>query len=86
MPIIDCHVHLNYYPDIGNNRSVERMKKLLEAMSDNGVNYSLILSSYKSDKYRPSAAEIIEITKKHENNLGVVAGFTIMIIQLLVNQ
>jgi uncharacterized protein len=77
MPIIDCHVHLNYYPDIGHNRSVERMKKLLEVMSDNGVNYSLILSSYKSDKDRPSAAEIIEITKKHENNLGVVAGFTI---------
>lgn len=77
MSIIDCHVHLNCYPDIGHNRPVERLEKLLEAMNRNGINYSLILSSYKSDEHRPSAAEIIEITKKHENNLGVVAGFTI---------
>ena len=77
MSIIDCHVHLNCYPEIGHNRPLERVKKLLEAMNKNGINYSLILSSYKSDEHRPSAAEIIEITKKYENNLGVVAGFSI---------
>jgi predicted TIM-barrel fold metal-dependent hydrolase len=46
-------------------------------MHDNGIDYSIVLSSYKVDVNRPSTAQIIDVTKKFENQLGVVAGFTI---------
>ncbi|HEY6885382.1 MAG TPA: amidohydrolase family protein [Nitrososphaeraceae archaeon] len=83
MPIIDCHVHLNYYPDTDTNKTKhfvcleDRLKVLLESMDYNDVDYSLILSSYRVDEYRPSTAQIIEMTKKYENRFGVIAGFTI---------
>jgi uncharacterized protein len=84
MPIIDCHVHLNYYyrdTDMNNTKHFfcleDRLKVLLESMDYNDIDYSLILSSYRVDEYRPSTAQIIEMTKKYENRVGVIAGFSI---------
>ena len=75
--IIDCHVHLNQYEYSKNNLSLqERLKALLDVMASNNINYSIILSSYKVDVHRPSTAQILELTKKHECLL-VVAGFSI---------
>src|SRR5215210_163879 len=45
-------------------------------MSTNNIDYSIILSSYKVNVDRPSTAQILDITKKHDN-LGVVAGLSI---------
>jgi uncharacterized protein len=81
-PIIDCHVHANQCERInktGKFVSLEkRFNALLESMDNNGVDYSIILSSYKVDENRPSVSKIIDTVKKYDNNkLGVVAGFTI---------
>lgn len=83
MPIIDCHVHTNHYDGINNTRRFvsleERLKALLESMENNSIDYSIILSSYKVDRNRPSVSQIIASMKNYDNKnkLGVVAGFTI---------
>ena len=83
IPLIDCHVHLNNYSSQISKTdkkflSLEwRLNSLIDSMHENGIDYSIILSSYKVDVNRPSTSEIIDITKKYDNKLGVVAGFTI---------
>ena len=83
MPIIDCHVHVNHYDGINKTRRFvsleERLKGLLGSMDNNNIDYSIILSSYKVDRNRPSVSQIIDGIKKYnyKNKLGVVAGFTI---------
>src|ERR687891_112588 len=83
MPIIDCHVHTNHYDGINKTRRFvslgERLKALLESMENNNIDYSIILSSYKVDRNRPSVSQIIASMKNYDNKnkLGVVAGFTI---------
>ena len=82
MPVIDCHVHLNSYDQINKTGKrflslEERLSSLIESLHNNGIDYSLILSSYKVDVDRPSTSKIIDITRKYDNKLGVVAGFTI---------
>ena len=83
MPIIDCHVHANHYDGINKTRRFvsleERLKGLLGSMDNNNIDYSIILSSYKVDRNRPSVSQIIDRIKKYnyKNKLGVVAGFTI---------
>ena len=75
--IIDCHTHLNQYAYLKDIPSLEgRLKKLLVTMASHNVDYSLVLSSYFVDEQRPSTAQLIEATKRHEN-LGIVAGFSI---------
>lgn len=75
--IIDCHTHLNRYATIENILLLEdRVEKLLLEMSNHGVDYSLVLSSYKVNPERPSTRQLIEATKKHDN-IGLVAGFSI---------
>jgi uncharacterized protein len=82
MPIIDCHVHLNNY-DRNNGiekKSLsleERLNSLVQSMHNHSIEYSIILSSYKIDPDRPSTSKIIDVIRKYENRLGVVAGFTI---------
>ena len=53
MPIIDCHVHLNYYNNIQKRKRIpslkDRLTELLQTMSNNNIDYSLILTSYKFD-------------------------------------
>lgn len=75
--IIDCHVHINQYELMQDVPTLEgRLEALQTEMTSNNVDYALILSSYKTDEYRPSARQIIEATKRYDN-LGVVAGFSI---------
>lgn len=75
--IIDCHTHLNRYATIENILLLEdRVKKLLSEMSNHGVDYSLVLSSYTVSPERPSTRQLIESTKKYDN-IGLVAGFSI---------
>ncbi|HXU96018.1 MAG TPA: amidohydrolase family protein [Candidatus Nitrosotalea sp.] len=54
----------------------DRVKKLLLEMSNHGVDYSLVLSSYKVNSERPSTRQLIDVSKKHDN-IGIVAGFSI---------
>lgn len=75
--IIDCHVHVNQYELTQNVPLLEdRLKMLQTEMTNNNVDYSIILSSYKSNAERPSTKQIIDATKKYDN-LGIAAGFTI---------
>jgi uncharacterized protein len=82
MQVIDCHVHLNNYDQINKIEKKflsleERLNSLIESMHESSIDYSIILSSYKVDADRPSTSKIIDVTKKYDNKLGVVAGFTI---------
>jgi uncharacterized protein len=82
MPILDCHVHLNNYNEFNKQEKKflsleERVNALLESMYNNDIDYSIILSSYKVDIDRPSTYQIIDTTKKYNDKLGVVAGFSI---------
>src|SRR5918911_3943745 len=82
MPVVDCHVHLNKYNKIKKTEEKplsleERLDSLIQYMNDSGIDYSIILSSYKVDADRPSTSQIIDIAKKHDTKVGVVAGFTI---------
>src|SRR5215212_11750442 len=81
MPIIDCHVHLNYYSNIQKIKRIpslkQRLTELLQTMSNNNIDYALILTSYKFDSERPSTSQIINILKNKDYKLGIVAGFTI---------
>ena len=56
MPIIDCHVHLNYYSNIQKRKRIpslkDRLTELLQTMRNNNIAYSLILTSYKIDSKR----------------------------------
>ncbi|MFL6337890.1 MAG: amidohydrolase, partial [Nitrososphaeraceae archaeon] len=82
MPVLDCHVHLNNYNEFNKSEKKilsleERVNALLESMYNNDIDYSIILSSYKVDIDRPSTYQIIDTTKKYNDKLGVVAGFSI---------
>ena len=81
MSIIDCHVHLNYYSNIQKTKRItslkDRLTELLQTMSNNKIDYCLILTSYKFDSERPSTSEIIDVLKNKDYKLGIVAGFTI---------
>ncbi|MDQ3883432.1 MAG: hypothetical protein M3243_05195, partial [Thermoproteota archaeon] len=60
IPIIDCHVHLNNYSDQISKTDKKflflewRLNSLIDSMHENGIDYSIILSSYKVDVNRPS--------------------------------
>jgi hypothetical protein len=54
----------------------DRIAELQKEMISNNVDYAIILSSYKTNSERPSAKQILDAIKKHDN-LGVVAGFSI---------
>lgn len=80
---VDCHVHVNHYPD-DQHRSGDLAKALdkivaalLQSMDSQNIDYSLILSSYTVNQNRPSTTQIIKHTEKHEKRIGVVASFTI---------
>lgn len=82
--IIDCHVHLNHYNNIQKTKTIsllkERLTGLLQVMNNNNVDYSIVLTSYKVDKERPSTSQVIDIVNnndEYKSKLGVVAGFTI---------
>lgn len=76
MRIIDCHVHLNHYDGTPFKPLEERTQDLLNNMHANAVDYAIVLSSYIVNENRPSVAQLLEATKKHDN-IGVVAGYSL---------
>lgn len=75
--IIDCHVHLNHYEGTPYLPLEERIDMLLRSMEAGNVDHSIILSSYKVNEDRPSTEQLVEATKKHDDKLSIVAGFSI---------
>ena len=71
--IIDCHVHLNNYHEQIAVSLEESLDKLRREMSDLGVDYSLVLTSYIVSAHRPSTAEVVKAIEAIPE-LGVVAG------------
>lgn len=73
--IIDVHTHLNNYHE-ERVRSIEECLDNLQAtMTRNGVDHSLVLTSYKVTEHRPSTGAVIEATREYPN-ISVVAGIS----------
>jgi predicted TIM-barrel fold metal-dependent hydrolase len=75
--IIDCHVHLNRYEESEPAALADRYALLKSQMDANGVDYALVLSSYKVTEDRPSVTEILEVIGD-DPRVGVVAGVSYM--------
>jgi predicted TIM-barrel fold metal-dependent hydrolase len=75
MKAIDCHVHLNSYNDSKGSID-DSLVELLQSMDGCDIDASIVISSYKVNKDRPSTDKIIGITEKHDN-LAVVGGYSI---------
>lgn len=73
--IIDCHVHINNYHEQVAVSLDESLDKLQAEMAANGVDYSLVLTSYLVNANRPSTAAVVRAIDKLPN-LGVVAGIS----------
>jgi len=71
--IIDCHVHLNRYEDEDPPTLEERYHLLRSEMDANGVDFAVVLSSYKVNAERPSVSEILKVVGG-DPHIGVVAG------------
>ncbi len=71
--IIDCHVHLNNYHEQVAVSLEESLDKLRREMSDLGVDYALVLTSYIVSPHRPSTAAVVKAIEAIPE-LGVVAG------------
>lgn len=73
--IIDCHTHLNRYEDDEPATLEARYRLLKERMAEHGVDYALVLSSYKVNENRPSVDDILAVTEG-DPRIGVVAGIS----------
>lgn len=73
--IIDCHTHLNRYEDGELATLQERYQLLKDDMAASGVDYAMVLSSYKVSEWRPSTREILELVDD-DPAIGVVAGIS----------
>lgn len=73
--IIDVHTHLNNYHEEKVLPLQVSLDNLLATMSENNVDYSLILTSYKVNEHRPSIKAVVEATRDLDN-LSVVAGIS----------
>jgi predicted TIM-barrel fold metal-dependent hydrolase len=73
--IIDCHVHLNNYHEEVAVSLDESLARLQAAMTEAGVVYALVLTSYLVNANRPSVAHVVKEVEKAPN-LGVVAGLS----------
>lgn len=71
--IIDCHVHLNRYPDQEPGTLAERYTHLKQQMRENGIDYAIVLSSYKVDPDRPGVDDLLEVIGD-DPAIGIVAG------------
>jgi uncharacterized protein len=71
--IIDCHVHLNRYEEEDPPTLEERYRLLCSEMDRNGVDYAVVLSSYRVNSERPSVDEILDVVGD-DRRIGVVAG------------
>lgn len=59
--LIDCHVHLNNYAESSGRPTHQNVKELWAAMERNGVDHSVVLTSYKVDVDRPSVEDLLHI-------------------------
>lgn len=73
--IIDIHTHINNYHEERVASLEECLDKLVAAMAENNVDYSLVLTSYKVNEHRPSTQKVVEAIAGRPN-LGVVAGIS----------
>jgi uncharacterized protein len=73
--IIDCHTHLNRYPDDPPSVLRERYERLRADMDRNGIAYALVLSSFTVNEDRPAVQQLLEIIGD-DPRLGVVAGIS----------
>lgn len=73
--IIDCHTHLNRYAGEPPSTLQQRLARMRGEMDANGIDYSLVLSSYKVTEDRPSTLEIVQATEG-DPRIGVVAGIS----------
>lgn len=73
--IIDAHTHINNYHEDRVVSLEDSLNLLSETMAENNVDYSLVLSSYKVNKNRPSTTQVVEAIEGR-NNLGVVSGIS----------
>ena len=73
--IIDVHTHINNYHE-DRVASLEGSLNLLsDTMTENKVDYALVLSSYKVNENRPSTRQVVEAIEGRKN-LGVVSGIS----------
>lgn len=75
--IIDVHTHLNNYHEEKVVSISECLDNLQESMDRNGVDYALVLTSYKVTEHRPSTRQVIEATRNLKN-ISVVAGISFL--------
>lgn len=73
--IIDIHTHINNYHEDRVVSLEECLDRLVAAMAENKVDYSLVLTSYKVNEHRPSTKRVVEAISGRKN-LGVVAGIS----------
>jgi uncharacterized protein len=75
--IIDVHTHLNNYHEEKVVSIKECLDNLQVSMDRNGVDYALVLTSYKVTEHRPSTRQVIEATRDLKN-ISVVAGISFL--------
>jgi predicted TIM-barrel fold metal-dependent hydrolase len=75
--IIDVHTHINNYHEDKVVSLEDCLSRLTDAMAENNVDYSLILTSYVVNQHRPSIRQVVEATRD-KKNLGVVAGISFL--------
>jgi predicted TIM-barrel fold metal-dependent hydrolase len=73
--IIDCHTHLNRYGESEPASLHERYRVLRDEMDRNGVDYSLVLTSYKVTEDRPTIQETLDVIGD-DDRMGVIAGIS----------
>lgn len=73
--IIDVHTHINNYHEDKVVSLNDNLNLLTDTMAENGVDYSLVLSSYKVNENRPSTKQVVEAIDGRPN-LGVVSGIS----------
>lgn len=73
--IVDCHTHLNRYLPEQPASLHERYARLRAEMDANGIDYSVVLSSYKVNEDRPSTAEVVRLVHD-DTRIGVAAGIS----------
>jgi predicted TIM-barrel fold metal-dependent hydrolase len=75
--IIDVHTHINNYHEERVVSLEDCLDHLSATMMENKVDYSLVLTSYKVNKDRPSTKQVVEAIKGRDN-LGVVSGISFL--------
>jgi len=73
--IIDCHTHLNNYHEGAAQALEVSVSRLRTAMSEAGIDYALVLTSYEVSPQRPGVREVIDAIGDAKD-LGVVAGIS----------